>query len=185
MSTASCRSSSTATCPRQPPTAADDQGQIRLWAGNIAVHVIDVAFVRRMSQIGRGACRFIAPSRKSPSSTRRAQQVEPAEPNATKFERFIFDLLPAAENAFVVESLPSEAFAPVKNAERIADGHPRTGPNRRSSICIEAGWNRPVPWSTRGSRSRLTPDFRYHRKIWPKRSRQICKSHPTGILTLE
>jgi UDP-N-acetylglucosamine/UDP-N-acetylgalactosamine diphosphorylase len=43
--------------------------------------------------------------------------VAPDEPNATKFERFIFDLLPAANNAFVVETLPSEAFAPVKNAD--------------------------------------------------------------------
>ena len=45
------------------------------------------------------------------------QVVEPAQPNATKFERFIFDMLPHAANAFVVEVLPSEAFAPVKNAD--------------------------------------------------------------------
>ena len=41
----------------------------------------------------------------------------PEQPNAIKFERFIFDLLPWAHNAIVVEGDPAEVFAPVKNAE--------------------------------------------------------------------
>src|SRR5690606_3775603 len=41
-----------------------------------------------------------------------------------KFERFIFDLLPWAENAFVVEVEPEEAFAPVKNADGAAHDTP-------------------------------------------------------------
>jgi UDP-N-acetylglucosamine/UDP-N-acetylgalactosamine diphosphorylase len=44
------------------------------------------------------------------------EQVEPKEPNALKFERFIFDLLPHAKNALVVEYDEHEVFAPVKNA---------------------------------------------------------------------
>jgi UDP-N-acetylglucosamine/UDP-N-acetylgalactosamine diphosphorylase len=43
--------------------------------------------------------------------------VEPEVENAIKFERFIFDLLPAAKNALVVEAAKEDAFAPVKNAE--------------------------------------------------------------------
>ena len=42
--------------------------------------------------------------------------VEPTEPNAIKFEKFIFDLLPSAKNALVVEVAEAEAFAPLKNA---------------------------------------------------------------------
>ncbi len=42
--------------------------------------------------------------------------VEPSEPNAIKYERFIFDLLPEAQQAIVVEVDPAQAFAPVKNA---------------------------------------------------------------------
>jgi UDP-N-acetylglucosamine/UDP-N-acetylgalactosamine diphosphorylase len=42
--------------------------------------------------------------------------VDPREPNALKFERFIFDLLPHAENAIVVEFPEADVFAPVKNA---------------------------------------------------------------------
>ena len=41
---------------------------------------------------------------------------EPAEPNAIKFERFIFDLLPAARNTIVCEVDPAEGFCSVKNA---------------------------------------------------------------------
>ena len=42
--------------------------------------------------------------------------VEPAGPNALKFERFIFDLLPHAANAIVVEGAEADVFAPLKNA---------------------------------------------------------------------
>ena len=42
--------------------------------------------------------------------------VEPTQPNALKFERFIFDLLPHAENALVVEYPEADVFAPLKNA---------------------------------------------------------------------
>ena len=40
----------------------------------------------------------------------------PVQPNATKFERFIFDLLPQARNAIVCEVDPTEGFCAVKNA---------------------------------------------------------------------
>ena len=42
--------------------------------------------------------------------------VQPKEPNALKFERFIFDLLPHAKNPLVVEFEEREVFAPLKNA---------------------------------------------------------------------
>jgi UDP-N-acetylglucosamine/UDP-N-acetylgalactosamine diphosphorylase len=52
--------------------------------------------------------------------------VEPAEPNAIRFERFIFDLLPLAERALVVEADPAEAFAPVKNSDDEPTDNPST-----------------------------------------------------------
>jgi UDP-N-acetylglucosamine/UDP-N-acetylgalactosamine diphosphorylase len=42
--------------------------------------------------------------------------VEPNEPNALKFERFIFDLLPHANHPVVIEYAEEEVFAPLKNA---------------------------------------------------------------------
>jgi UDP-N-acetylglucosamine/UDP-N-acetylgalactosamine diphosphorylase len=40
---------------------------------------------------------------------------EPSEPNAIKFEQFIFDLLPFASQTITVEVDPAMAFAPLKN----------------------------------------------------------------------
>lgn len=105
--------------PDSAAEATDDDGQLKLWAGNIAVHVINIDFLRRMSG-STDAMPFHRAFKKVGYVDTGGQTIQPEQPNATKFERFIFDLLPKAKNAFVVESLPSEAFAPVKNAEGAA-----------------------------------------------------------------
>jgi UDP-N-acetylglucosamine/UDP-N-acetylgalactosamine diphosphorylase len=102
--------------PESAANVTNEDGSLKLWAGNIAVHVIDVAFMDRMSRSVE-AFPFHRASKKVPHLNEQGDSVQPTEPNATKFEKFIFDLLPEAKNAFVVESLPSEAFAPVKNAD--------------------------------------------------------------------
>jgi UDP-N-acetylglucosamine/UDP-N-acetylgalactosamine diphosphorylase len=43
--------------------------------------------------------------------------VEPDEPNAVKFEQFIFDAIPLAKRALVVETDRETEFEPLKNAE--------------------------------------------------------------------
>ena len=48
------------------------------------------------------------------------KRVKPSATNAIKFERFIFDLMPSAKNAIVVEVDPQTAFAPLKNASDAA-----------------------------------------------------------------
>ncbi len=58
--------------------------------------------------------------------------VEPAEPNAFKFERFIFDLLPAASRAIVVEADTAQSFAPVKNAP----GDKRDSPDTAKAMMV-------------------------------------------------
>jgi UDP-N-acetylglucosamine/UDP-N-acetylgalactosamine diphosphorylase len=95
-------------------TRADD-GSLLLWAGSIAVHVMDVAFLARMHQESN-ALPFHIARKKVPHIDAEGEPVEPSEPNAVKFERFIFDLLPAAENAIVMEVDPTRSFAPLKNA---------------------------------------------------------------------
>jgi UDP-N-acetylglucosamine/UDP-N-acetylgalactosamine diphosphorylase len=42
-------------------------------------------------------------------------RIVPTSPNAIKFERFIFDLMPLARRVCVVEIEASEGFAPLKN----------------------------------------------------------------------
>ncbi len=102
--------------PQSAAEATDADGQFKLWAGSIGVHVIDVEFLCRVSQ-DAGSLPFHRALKKVPYLNSQQTLVEPSEPNAVKFEKFIFDLLPSANNAFVVEVLPSEGFAPVKNAD--------------------------------------------------------------------
>ena len=76
-------------------------------------------------------------------------RIDPTEPNAIKFERFIFDLLPLARRALVVEAAKQRAFAPVKNASGMAADTPETARAAmvqldaallaRAGACVDAG----------------------------------------------
>jgi len=100
-------------------------GSLKFWAGNLAVHVFDVAFLERMARL-RDALPFHTSHKKVPYVNRSGELVEPTSPNAIRFERFIFDLLPQARKAFVVEVDKAAAFAPVKNDDRSPTDSPAT-----------------------------------------------------------
>jgi UDP-N-acetylglucosamine/UDP-N-acetylgalactosamine diphosphorylase len=93
--------------------AAD--GSPVFWAGNIAVHVFDFDLLARMA-VSHSSLPFHIARKKVPYVDQSGALVEPEDPNAKKFERFIFDLLPAAERSIVVEVDERRTFAPVKNA---------------------------------------------------------------------
>lgn len=93
--------------------AAD--GSPVFWAGNTAVHV----FERRLLERATGdaeALPFHIAKKAVAHIDAAGKRVEPQGPNAIKFERFIFDLLPSARTGIVVEVNEEVAFAPVKNA---------------------------------------------------------------------
>lgn len=118
--------------PESAAEAVDEDGSLKLWAGNIAVHLFKLKFLQRVA--GQAdSLPFHRALKKVPHCDQQGQLVFPAEPNATKFERFIFDLLPIAKNAFVVESPAKEAFAPVKNA----DGAETDTPNAAKTAIID------------------------------------------------
>ena len=104
-------------------TTAD--GGLQLWAGNIAVHIFDVNFLDRMAEQA-SALPFHLAHKKVPFVDDQGNLVKPDEPNAIKFERFIFDLLPMAERSIVVEVDPPNAFSPVKNANTENNATPHT-----------------------------------------------------------
>lgn len=118
--------------PEQAAHQKDESGELKLWAGSIAVHVCDVDFLERMSSQA-DALPFHRANKKVPFVDEHGDEVTPEEPNAIKFERFIFDLLPAARNAFVVEGRPEEIFAPVKNA----DGAPADTPELARQAIVD------------------------------------------------
>ncbi len=90
-------------------------GSLKLWAGNIAVHCFSVAFFEQVAE-GAISLPFHYAHKKVPFLNDAGAVVEPESPNATKFEQFIFDLLPAARRAIVVEVDPVDVYGPVKNA---------------------------------------------------------------------
>jgi UDP-N-acetylglucosamine/UDP-N-acetylgalactosamine diphosphorylase len=93
--------------------AAD--GSLELWAGNCAVHVFDVAFLDRVLTKCDAVLPYHVARKRVPYIDNAGRLIEPAEPNALKFERFIFDLLPEAERPLAVEIDVAQEFAPVKN----------------------------------------------------------------------
>lgn len=114
-------------------------GSLLLWAGSIAIHVFDVEFLARMTAKD-GTLPFHMAHKAVPYIDESGQSVEPSAPNAVKFEKFIFDLLPHAARAIVVEVEASEAFAPVKNAP----GSPTDTPEavQAQMIALYADWLR-------------------------------------------
>jgi UDP-N-acetylglucosamine/UDP-N-acetylgalactosamine diphosphorylase len=123
--------------PDEVAELRDSDGSLKLWAGNIAVHVFDVAFLKRMSA-GGGKLPFHFASKKVPFIDDSGRTVEPEQPNAIKFEQFIFDLLPAAKRSLVVEVDEQTVFAPVKNGEGAKRDTPETV--RRQMISLHRRW---------------------------------------------
>ncbi|MCH2182889.1 MAG: UDPGP type 1 family protein [Mariniblastus sp.] len=101
--------------PAEYACRQNEDGSLRLWAGSIAVHVFDTAFLDRVSR-DAASLPFHRARKKVTFVDRNGEKQIPVEPNATKFERFIFDLLPQARNAIVCEVDPAEGFCAVKNS---------------------------------------------------------------------
>jgi UDP-N-acetylglucosamine/UDP-N-acetylgalactosamine diphosphorylase len=109
-----------------PPDVAaqtDPQGSLLLWAGNTAIHVFDRQFLERIAG-GELALPFHIAHKKVPFCDQNGQVVHPEKENAWKFERFIFDALPVARRALVLETDRQREFNPVKNAT--GDDSPQT-----------------------------------------------------------
>lgn len=96
-------------------SASDAEGQWIFWAGNTAIHVVRLSFFDRLTADGCQLELHLA-HKKMPHLNHDGELVEPTEANAYKFERFIFDALPLAENALIVEGDREREFNPVKNA---------------------------------------------------------------------
>ena len=102
----------------------EPDGSLQLWAGSIAVHVLERSFVERLVE-GDVKLPFHRAIKKVAHVGPDGNPVKPAAPNAVKFERFIFDALPLAERYALVECDRSVEFEPLKNA---------TGPDSPTTV---------------------------------------------------
>ncbi len=98
-------------------------GSLAIWAGSIAVHMMDAGMLRRLSETAEGLP-FHYAHKKVAYIDASGRKVEPKDLNAIKFERFIFDLMPFSANSIVVEIDPQEGFGPLKNASGAAADTP-------------------------------------------------------------
>ena len=91
--------------------ALDGQGNIRHWAGSIAVHMISLLFIQRLNLHG-----FALPYHRA---VKDVEVWRPDEKGAKipswKFETFVFDSIPFASKTCCLEVKREEEFAPVKN----------------------------------------------------------------------
>lgn len=119
-------------------------GTLLYSAGSIAIHIIDREFARRLaggeSRLSVEGCQLSGESDPTTSSQQPAtsavpalpfhradkkiatidaagQPVKPSAANGVKFEMFVFDALPFADNSIVIETARADDFSPVKNAE--------------------------------------------------------------------
>jgi UDP-N-acetylglucosamine/UDP-N-acetylgalactosamine diphosphorylase len=93
----------------------DASGKLNIWAGSLAIHVFERRLFERAIQY-TDMMHFHIARKKVPHIDASGSEVKPEEPNALKFERFIFDLLPSAERPLVVEYCEEDCLAPLKNA---------------------------------------------------------------------
>jgi UDP-N-acetylglucosamine/UDP-N-acetylgalactosamine diphosphorylase len=129
--------------------ARDPDGELRLWAGNIAIHVWSCAFLRRVALQADRVLPYHASKKHIPTIDAEGHPHSPAVPNGEKLERFVFDALPVAERVAVVETLREDEYAPVKNAE----GYDSPATARQALVDLyhrwldEAGIALPARWS--------------------------------------
>ena len=115
-------------------TAAElPNGDLKYRFGSVAIHVFSREFLVREA---RGSFPIHLAHKKVEYCDESGRAVTPVEPNAYKFEKFIFDALPDAERSVNVEFRREEEFSPVKNAE--GEDSPATA--QRDMIRKHASW---------------------------------------------
>jgi UDP-N-acetylglucosamine/UDP-N-acetylgalactosamine diphosphorylase len=88
-------------------------GQFKFLYGSVAIHIFSLAFLKKEAD---AKLPIHIAHKKVPYCDDNGKTIKPETPNAYKFEKFIFDVLPDAENSVNVEFAREDEFSPVKNA---------------------------------------------------------------------
>ncbi len=110
--------------PAELAERREPDGRLQLWAGSIAIHLFELAFIDRLAS-GEIRLPFHRAIKKVPYVGDDGRIVKPEPPNAVKFEQFIFDALPLADRWTLVETDRALEFEPLKNA---------TGPDSPATV---------------------------------------------------
>lgn len=106
--------------PAEMQEQTDAAGNLRFNGGSVAIHVFDRSFIERAGGDSSDAkLPFHRADKKIPFVDASGALVKPAQANGVKFEMFVFDALPLAQNPVIIESERGDDFSPVKNAEGV------------------------------------------------------------------
>lgn len=104
--------------PEELARARNPDGSRTFDAGNLAIHLLDVGFVDRLTRDG-----FELPYHRAEKTSTWLDENgflrAPRSANAVKLESFVFDALPLAEKTLVLEVDRREEFSPVKSAKGV------------------------------------------------------------------
>ena len=144
--------------PKQLAERREPGGELSFRAGSPAIHLFSVPFLERVTRTAAGSLPYrTALKAVTHFDPIRGETIAaPSEPNAVKFERFIFDALPHAERWLAVETPRAEEFAPIKNASG-ADS-PETS-RRALQIALHTEWLKSVGINTNGHAVEISPLF--------------------------
>ena len=122
--------------PNDRAVEVDEFGKLRFLAGSPAIHMVRRDFLEKFDKAGL-KFPFHRAEKKVPCLDENGVLIKPEEPNAVKFETFVFDALPMANNPMVFEASRKD-FSPVKN---------KTGVDSHES-CRAAMNERSIQWLT-------------------------------------
>ncbi len=113
-------------------SALDKDGGILYWAGNTAIHILNLAFIKHLNYHG-----FALPYHRAEKHIDTiTKDNKKHKVTGWKFETFVFDAIPFAQKACFMEVLREEEFSPVKNKEGVDS--PRTAVN--DMVNLHKGW---------------------------------------------
>lgn len=99
--------------PEEAATATLPEGSLKFLYGSVAIHVFSLDFLK---QEANAELPLHVAHKKIPYCNPGGETIAPEEPNAFKFEKFIFDVLPDADTVLNLAFAREEEFSPVKNA---------------------------------------------------------------------
>lgn len=106
--------------PEELARAKNPDGTRMLDSGSVAIHLVCPRFVRALTSGGELRLPWHIAHKKVPHiDLAGGRLVEPEKPNARKFEMFVFDAIPLARRAIVLQQHRRDCFSPVKNAEGV------------------------------------------------------------------
>jgi len=95
--------------------ALDKDGNILYWAGNTAIHILSLGFIKRLNYHG-----FALPYHRAVKHIDTiAHDNKKVKVTGWKFETFVFDAISFAGKACFMEVIRKEEFSPVKNKEGV------------------------------------------------------------------